>query len=699
MVVDQKIRQEGSVSLSITKAGGEGDYAGISCTIAPLYEGDTLTLTGYLRSENVSGGDARLWMRVDNKGGAREFDDMSGRGVTGNTGWTQYEIRLPYNSRKAVAINLGAELTGSGKMWVDHLQLYLDKRLIENAPLKRVLKAEIWQDTTAFQMSGITNIPTDRKHVRLLTQLGMLWGFLKYYHPAIAEGNFNWDSELFKVLPGILRAPDAAAAYKIMEQWVDGLGPVASCNDCIGKAAATLKVDADYGYLFMPGCFPASLVRKLAFIRDNHIVASKHYYVDQGDYVNNPVFTHEVNYLAEPCPDAGLRLLSLYRYWSIIQYFFPNRHLIGKDWNAVLADEIRTFAQSSDLGSYTLACLKLIARIHDTHANIWGKNPTLDSLKGKMILPIRTTFVENKLVVIGYYGDADGVKQQVAVGDIVEKIDGVPVARLVQKYLPYTAASNFGTQLFAMSAGGGFLLRSNDSTAILSLQGKQERRKVKVMRLPYSEAIRAQDRPQYRVKTSHELLRPDIGYIFPAQLRSTSIDTIRKALGQTKGIVIDLRSYPTAPMAYNYGAWLKPSASVFAKFTGVDFAHPGAFLYGDSTANGGDDKETYKGRIAILVNSYTQSQAEFTTMALSTVPGAAVIGETSAGADGNVSEIRLPGGIFTLISGIGVLYPDGTESQRLGVKIDIPVHPTIGGIRAGRDELLERALSYIDDGR
>jgi hypothetical protein len=37
-----------------------------------------------------------------------------------------------------------------------------------------------------------------------------------------------------------------------------------------------------------------------------------------------------------------------------------------------------------------------------------------------------------------------------------------------------------------------------------------------------------------------------------------------------------------------------------------------------------------------------------------------VTGVVTTGADGNVSLIPLPGGLTTMISGIGVLYPDGT---------------------------------------
>jgi hypothetical protein len=53
-------------------------------------------------------------------------------------------------------------------------------------------------------------------------------------------------------------------------------------------------------------------------------------------------------------------------------------------------------------------------------------------------------------------------------------------------------------------------------------------------------------------------------------------------------------------------------------------------------------------------------------MAFRTAPAAVVMGSTTAGADGNVTNFfYLPGGIFTRFSGIGILYPDGKETQRV----------------------------------
>ena len=54
-----------------------------------------------------------------------------------------------------------------------------------------------------------------------------------------------------------------------------------------------------------------------------------------------------------------------------------------------------------------------------------------------------------------------------------------------------------------------------------------------------------------------------------------------------------------------------------------------------------------------------------------------------------------PGGITTTFTGAGVYYPDGRETQRVGIVPDIVVKPTIKGIREGKDEVMERAIELI----
>jgi len=128
----------------------------------------------------------------------------------------------------------------------------------------------------------------------------------------------------------------------------------------------------------------------------------------------------------------------------------------------------------------------------------------------------------------------------------------------------------------------------------------------------------------------------------------------------------------------------------------ADYKNPGFFEFNSALANGGKGGKYYDGKVVILVNNKTQSNAEYTVMSFHGGTNVTVIGSTTAGADGNVSHFVLPGNIHTSFSGIGIYYPNGAETQRVGVKIDVPIVPTIAGIKAGKDELLEKAIELIE---
>jgi len=48
-----------------------------------------------------------------------------------------------------------------------------------------------------------------------------------------------------------------------------------------------------------------------------------------------------------------------------------------------------------------------------------------------------------------------------------------------------------------------------------------------------------------------------------------------------------------------------------------------------------------------------------------------------------------------MISGVGIYFPDGRETQRIGIVPYILVKPTIEVIKAWKDEVLEFAVEYI----
>ncbi len=552
-------------------------------------------------------------------------------------------------------------------------------------------------DASYANGSGISNIWLHDNKTAELVNLGMVWGYIKYHHDAVRQGKFDMDVELFKVLPAIVNSPSTDSTNIILEHWVDGFGKPDTCEKCTPYVKnEKTKLEPDYGYLFDDNNLPSSLVKKLKYIKENHSTGKNHHYLRPAKNGSNIEFINEHAYNNGPLPDAGTRLLALYRYWNMIQYFYPDRHLIDEDWNKALGKLIPDFCNATDVVKYQLACLKMVVRINDGHAMPVAGIDTLKELIGSNITPFSAQFAETRLVVNDYYKDTLGISNQIKRGDIIESIDGDDVHDLVRQYLPLMPASNFERKLSMMASSNGPLLRSKDNEAKLTIIRDGNRQTITVPRIPVSPDMRQVDKGVVPEK-GYSVLSGNIGYMYPAMLKDEDFKEVKKALSETKGIIIDFRCYPTTFMPFIYGKWLKKTKTPFVKLTTGDINVPGLFEYTADVENGGGGKKAYEGKLVILVNSSTQSSAEYQTMALQSTPGAIVIGNKTSGADGNVSMITLPGGFKTHISGIGVLYPDGTETQRAGVKIDKVVHRTIAGIKTGKDELLEAALSFIND--
>ena len=72
-----------------------------------------------------------------------------------------------------------------------------------------------------------------------------------------------------------------------------------------------------------------------------------------------------------------------------------------------------------------------------------------------------------------------------------------------------------------------------------------------------------------------------------------------------------------------------------------------------------------------------------------------MLGETTAGTNGDVTSFTTLGGIRVRFTGLRMINPDGTSTQGTGFAPDIVVHPTLTGVIAGRDEILDAAVQYL----
>jgi hypothetical protein len=548
-------------------------------------------------------------------------------------------------------------------------------------------------DTTEFAKSS--NVMLERltaAQVENLSLLGKVWGFLKYYHPVVAEGYYNWDYELFRLLPAYIKLGNKNERDAFIVHWINSLGTVSSCKKCNEETKnEVLKPDLDW---ISSDQLSDSLKVTLEFIRRNRH-QGKSYYVQLVPNVGNANIMNENAYPQFLFPDAGYRLLALFRYWNIVQYWFPDRHLIGEDWKAVLTEFIPRFIGAANEVEYWNTSQQLIARIHDSHANLLSYYPEWNNRFGKYYPPFLVSFVGNDPVVSVIVRDSLARLSNIQRGDIIKSVNGKKVADIITESLPNLPASNYATQLRDLAI---HLLISKDSITDVTVERDGQPIEAKLHHFRFSKWPDWYHLDfSYQVDSSFFFIAPGVGYINLGKIKKKQVDSVFKLLQDSKGLIIDNRQYPSDFVIYDIAENLNPGKTPFVKFPVANLDYPGSFTVTKSISAGKKNKDYYKGKVVILVNENTQSSAEFHAMAFRTAPDASVLGSTTAGADGNVTNFfYLPGGLFTRFSGIGIWYPDGTETQRVGIVSDIEVKRTVKGIKEGRDELVEKAIEVIN---
>lgn len=663
-------------------ADSPGEFSSLAAMLPVEFSGSVIELRGFLRTEDVAGG-AGLWLRQDSESGVvLQFDNMRGRWVSGTTDWTEYRITLPLHS-EARRLTFGVLLAGQGRVWADALELLVDGRPADQAPPRLAAEAVLARNREFEAGSRIEIDTLTDAQVEHLTVLGRVWGFLKYHHPRIAGGEVPWDDELFRVLPAVLAARDAETRNQILSAWVDSLGVPESCDRCAAPPdPARVHLLPSLAWLEDTVMLGPRLSRQLRTVYENRFGGDAQFFVGRAP-AGNPTFERELPYADRRPPDASLRILALFRYWNIIEYWFPYRDLIDDDWESVLREFLPRMVAADDWDAYRLELFALITRIGDTHAGLSGSYDVLPP-RGECFWPVDVRFIEGRATVIALRDPVPGFE----VGDVVTHIDGAAVDSLVVAWSPYYSASNEPARLHNIARA---LPRGPCGESTLRIERAGRTLDVAVPRVRFTQRAGV---PHDRPGEAFQLLSPEVAYLKLSSVKAAEIsDYITRAAG-TRGLVIDIRNYPSDFVVFALGGRLVERPTEFARFTVGDAANPGAFTFTGPIMLSPLEPR-YEGRVAILVDESSISNSEYTAMALRASPGAVVVGSTTAGADGNVSRIPLPGGLTTLISGIGVFYPDGTPTQRVGIVPDIEVRPTIEGIRAGRDEVLEAALRHI----
>ena len=424
-------------------------------------------------------------------------------------------------------------------------------------------------------------------------------------------------------------------------------------------------------------------------------------------------------------PSLGYRVLAAAKIYSTIDHFYPFKSLMDSNWEESYRKNLSKFIEARDSLDFMRAVAELYANIQDSHGFITISkdgfslrlNPVIQG-RGNCVPPVTTQLIENELIITGIYNDSVCSKIGLKKGDIILSVDGKEPIELIEAARKYQCAATKASQTFFIS---NFILFGN--------KGEIKRLKVQLadggtknVDMPTQEKFDGawwNDPYWLKVITKHDhptyhLVSKEIGYAdLTSHLQQKDFDSIFQLFEGTKAIIFDLRGYPHFDgipfknLLQNPNALLakinnlKPSspnieADINSEMTKVENIQS-SFQRSVNWAPPGS--KVYKGKIAVLMNESNQSAAEHMCLAFKAICNATLIGCPTSGTNGGLVEFDIPGNLVLWFSGQEALFPNGTRTQRVGIKPDILVYPTIKGIQAGKDEVLERAIKFLQAGK
>lgn len=647
------------------------------------YTGNEITLSGYFKLEGYyEESYAGMYMvLMDADGNPVDYNQIIFEEFLPDSEWTSFSLNLT-NSEFCDSLDFGSILGGPGTLWIDDMQLKVDGVPLENVPQREEFRA--LEDHEFDNGSGILLPSLSSFQLESLEQLGKVWAFLKYHHPAVCSGEINWDYQLFRTIPAVLEAETDLQRELSLLALVSVLETVEP-GSAIAPPADENRIETDLSWMD-DSVLGDSLSEEL-----EKVYAGRH----QGDsyYVTStpfPTFSEE-GYSSMLMPDDGFRLLALYRYWGMIEYFFPYRYATNTDWSDQIRLSLPLFIGAESELEYQLAVKRLIASVGDTHAGLWNEPDALKAYYGELYAPLQLRYLSDNFIVSGYT-HSSAIESPVKIGDVILECDGIPVTEIVADLLPL---ANGSTPWGLMNIMGRYILRGKTDAVSLVIERGGQQYDVSIPRVLQSEFDRSLLPGPAIGSGSFSLTEDSIGYVDGSSLQISDIPVMKETLREARGIVLDMRGYPSEFIVYDVADFILPDSVVFSELAMCDFNNPGTFYWADPLYAGGGDPNPYAGKVAILVSESSISSSEFHTMAWRLAPEAMVFGHTTNGADGNVVSLTLPGGIQTMFTGLGIYNPDRTETQRVGIIPDIEVNPTVEGMQAGTDEVLEAALEWI----
>jgi C-terminal processing protease CtpA/Prc len=200
-----------------------------------------------------------------------------------------------------------------------------------------------------------------------------------------------------------------------------------------------------------------------------------------------------------------------------------------------------------------------------------------------------------------------------------------------------------------------------------------------------------------------QVLPSGYGYVDLARLQAGEVEKMFETIKDTPAVVFDMRGYPNGtgwPIAPRLSEKRQPVAALFSRplleatsLSDSELAETPSYTFAQRIPERKGD--AYRGKVVMLINEDAISQSEHTCMFFEAATDVTFVGTPTTGANGDVTFMVLPGNLAVSFTGHNVRHADGRQLQRVGIQPHVKAAPTVGGLVAGRDEILEAAVKYL----
>ncbi len=389
----------------------------------------------------------------------------------------------------------------------------------------------------------------------------------------------------------------------------------------------------------------------------------------------------KLNTVSDRPTELSVRLGNIIITYNVIQHFYPYFKEVDIDWEKEFETALNQSFSDKTNNDHLITLEKFTAPLKDGH--IWVSGGDL----GRYGPPINWEWIEDQLVITKVFNNS----LNISVGDVVAKVNNIDPHEYFKEINSRISASTKG--LLNYLALGPSLFGDKDSELLIQIKNE-------------TIALKRDNTYTYGItkieiqKNKYKLLENGIYYL---NLETISMDTITSLLPKlkkAKGIICDLRGYPNGNHGFiSHLLRKKDTSKAWMKTPKIIYPDQEKIIGYETNGWELETKEPYLGdkKIVFIIDGRAISYAESYMGFIEGYDLATIVGQPTAGTNGNVNPFNLLGNYRMSWTGMKVVKHDGSQHHAIGVLPNIYVNKTVEGVKLGKDEFLEKAIQVISE--